>query len=45
MTTIHAYTADQRLQDMPAQDLRARARGGDQPDPDLHRRGQGDRRW
>jgi glyceraldehyde 3-phosphate dehydrogenase len=38
MTTIHAYTADQRLQDLPHKDLR-RAR----PDPRLHRRGQGDR--
>ena len=26
MTTIHAYTADQRLQDMPHKDLRRRAR-------------------
>ena len=42
MTTIHAYTADQRLQDMPHSDLR-RARAAAQPDPDLDRRRQGDR--
>ena len=44
MTTIHAYTADQRLQDMPAQRPPARAGRGDQPHPDLDRRGEGDRR-
>ena len=31
MTTIHAYTADQRLQDAPAQGPAPRARGRDQP--------------
>ena len=43
MTTIHAYTADQRLQDLPAQRPAPRARGRDQPDPRLDRRGEGDR--
>ena len=43
MTTIHAYTADQRLQDMPHKRPAPRARGGDQPDPGVDRRGQGDR--
>ena len=43
MTTIHAYTADQRLQDMPHTRPAPGARGGDQPDPGLDRRGQGDR--
>ena len=43
MTTIHAYTADQSLQDMPHKRPAARARGRDQPDPDLDRRRQGDR--
>ena len=43
MTTIHAYTADQRLQDMPHSRPAARAGGRDQPDPDLDRRGEGDR--
>src|SRR3954447_23224190 len=55
MTTIHAYTADQRLQDLPHRDLRRaragpaaprpapRPRGRHQPHPGLHRRGQGRR--
>ena len=43
MTTIHAYTADQRLQDMPHKDLRRLAGRGAQPDPDHDRRRQGGR--
>ena len=43
MTTIHAYTADQRLQDMPHQGPPAGASGRDQPDPGLNRRREGDR--
>ena len=43
MTTIHAYTADQRLQDMPHKDLRRARAGGGQPDPDDDRRRQGRR--
>ena len=43
MTTIHAYTADQRLQDMPHNDLRRARAAAHQPDPDLDRRGEGDR--
>ncbi len=43
MTTIHAYTADQRLQDMPHQRPSPRTRRGDQPDPGLDRRREGDR--
>ena len=43
MTTIHAYTNDQRILDLPAQRPAARARGGDQPDPDLDRRRARDR--
>jgi glyceraldehyde 3-phosphate dehydrogenase len=31
MTTIHAYTSDQRLQDAPHKDLRRAARGGAAP--------------
>ena len=43
MTTIHAYTQDQNLQDAPHKDLR-RARAAALIDhPDLDRRGQGDR--
>ena len=33
MTTVHAYTSDQNLQDMPHKDLR-RAHSRGQPDPD-----------
>ena len=43
MTTIHAYTGDQRLLDAPHKDSAARARAADQPRPDLDRRRQGDR--
>ena len=43
MTTIHAYTADQRLQDMPHKDLRRARAAADQPDPRLDRRRQGGR--
>ena len=43
MTTIHAYTADQRLQDMPHKDLRRGAGRGAQHDPDHDRRRQGGR--
>ena len=43
MTTIHAYTADQRLQDMPAQGPAPGPGRCHQPDPRVHRRGQGDR--
>ena len=38
MTTIHAYTADQKLQDLPAQGPAAGAGGGRQHHPDLDRR-------
>ena len=44
MTTIHAYTQDQNLQDVPHSDLPPRARRGDQPRPDLDRRRARDRR-
>ena len=43
MTTIHAYTADQRLQDMPHKDLRRARAAARQPDPDHDRRRQGGR--
>ena len=43
MTTIHAYTNDQSILDLPAQGPAPRARRGDQPDPDLDRRREGDR--
>ena len=39
MTTIHAYTNDQQRARHAALRSAARARGGDQPDPDLDRRG------
>ena len=42
MTTIHAYTNDQNILDLPHKDLRRPCRG-DQPDPDLDRRRKGDR--
>ena len=35
MTTIHAYTNDQQVLDLPAQGSAPRARRRDQPDPDL----------
>ena len=41
MTTIHSYTNDQRLLDLPHKDLRRVARGGDFHDSDVHRSGQG----
>ena len=43
MTTIHAYTADQRLQDAPHKDLRRARAAAVNLVPDLDRRGQGDR--
>ena len=43
MTTIHAYTADQRLQDAPHKRPAPRPRGRDQPRAGLDRRRQGDR--
>ena len=43
MTTIHAYTNDQRILDLPHSDLRRARVGGDQPDPDVDRRREGDR--
>ena len=43
MTTIHAYTADQRLQDAPHKDLRRARAAAINLVPDLDRRGQGDR--
>ena len=41
MTTVHAYTNDQRLADVPAQGLPAQPRGGPEHHPDHHRRGPG----
>ena len=43
MTTIHAYTADQNLQDASAQGSPPRPRGRGQPRPGLDRRREGDR--
>ena len=43
MTTIHAYTADQRLQDVPHKDLRRARAAAINLMPDLDRRRQGDR--
>ena len=43
MTTIHAYTQDQNLQDGPHTDLRRARAAGAQHRAHLHRRGQGDR--
>ncbi len=43
MTTIHAYTNDQSILDLPAQGPSTRAGGGDQHHPDLDRRREGDR--
>ena len=43
MTTIHAYTADQRLQDAPHRDLRRARAAADQPRADVDRRGEGGR--
>jgi glyceraldehyde 3-phosphate dehydrogenase len=44
MTTIHSYTNDQQLLDLPHKDLRRRRAGGAVDDPDDHRRGGGGRR-
>ncbi len=44
MTTIHAYTADQRLQDLPHKDLRRARAAAINLDPGVDRRGQGHRR-
>ena len=44
MTTIHAYTQRPGHPRRPAQGPAARPRRGDQPHPDLDRRGEGDRR-
>ena len=43
MTTIHAYTGDQRLVDLPHKDLRRARAAARQPDPDHDRRREGDR--
>ena len=43
MTTIHAYTQDQNLQDGPHKDLRRARAAALNIVPDHHRRGQGDR--
>ena len=43
MTTIHAYTADQRLQDMPHSDLRRARAAAINLDPGVDRRREGDR--
>ena len=43
MTTIHAYTADQRLQDVPHKDLRRARAAAAQHHPGLDRRGEGGR--
>ena len=43
MTTVHAYTGDQRLLDAPHKDYRRARSARGQPRSDLHRRRQGDR--
>ena len=43
MTTVHAYTYDQMLQDGPHKDLRRARAAGALDDADVDRRGQGDR--
>ena len=43
MTTIHAYTNDQRMLDLPHKDLRRARAAARQHDPDHHRRRQGGR--
>ena len=43
MTTIHAYTNDQQILDLPHEDLRRAPAAGDQPDPHLDGRCEGDR--
>ena len=44
MTTIHAYTNDQNILDLPHKDLRRARAAALEHDPDLDRRRQGDRR-
>ena len=41
MTTIHSYTNDQKILDLPHKDLRRARAAAAVHDPDLHRRGQG----
>ena len=41
MTTVHSYTNDQRVLDLPHSDCAALARRGRQHHPHLDRRGQG----
>ena len=41
MTTIHSYTNDQKILDLPHADTAARPRRGPVHDPDLHRRREG----
>ena len=43
MTTIHAYTNDQSILDLPHKDLRRARAAAMSIDPDVHRGGQGDR--
>ena len=43
MTTIHAYTNDQQILDLPAQGPAQGAGCGGSTDPDVHRRREGDR--
>ena len=43
MTTIHSYTNDQQLLDLPHKDLASRARGGAFDHSDFHRRRQSHR--
>ena len=45
MTTIHAYTNDQKILDLPHSDLRRARAAAHEHHPDHHRRGQGRRRW
>ena len=45
MTTIHAYTQDQNLQDGPHKDLRRARAAAMNIVPTSHRCGEGDRRW
>ena len=44
MTTVHSYTNDQQLLDLPHKDLRRAQGRGPLHDPDHHRRGDGRRR-
>ena len=43
MTTVHAYTNDQSILDLPHKDLRRARAAADQHHPDHDRRGEGDR--